>query len=260
MLAFYENVNMPLRIFLSENMNFRAHLHRQVEMIYVLEGGVLVGLDFKTRMVNAGEMALILPNVVHCYETPENTRCIIMIFDIKLVGDYINIFTHQKCREPFLAYGDVHKDIPYCLNAILSEYTQSMDILLIKGYIYVLLARIFEKLTFSEKQPELDAELIHQALMYIDKNFRNDITLDVLSRELGISKYYLSRIFSSKIGSNLNLYINTLRVTLAQHLLEVSSLSITEIAYECGFKSQRSFNRAFHQICGIPPSAYRKGA
>ena len=57
--------------------------------------------------------------------------------------------------------------------------------------------------------------------------------------------------------TSFNQYVNSLRVNLAQNLLRSTKKSVLDICYECGFDSQRTFNRAFKELCGASPSAYR---
>jgi AraC-like DNA-binding protein len=74
---------------------------------------------------------------------------------------------------------------------------------------------------------------------------------------MGISRYYLSRTFSEKLQTSFPNYLNSLRVDLAKNLLESGDQDILQICYECGFESQRTFNRVFKNTCGITPREYR---
>ena len=53
-------------------------------------------------------------------------------------------------------------------------------------------------------------------------------------------------------------YVNTLRVEYAKNLQLNSQYSVLDIAMQCGFQSQQTFNRVFKEICGMTPLAYRK--
>jgi AraC-like DNA-binding protein len=79
----------------------------------------------------------------------------------------------------------------------------------------------------------------------------------------GISLHYLSRVLNQYKQQNFFDYINQLRIEAFK--LEVVNplkqhLSISGIAFNCGFNSKAAFNIAFRKYTGLTPSAYRKQA
>nr|WP_279538016.1 helix-turn-helix transcriptional regulator [Paenibacillus turpanensis] len=79
----------------------------------------------------------------------------------------------------------------------------------------------------------------------------------MLSKELGISKFLISRIFSDQLHTSFRDYINGRRAALAQMLLQSTTKPVTEIAFDAGFNSLRSFYRAFKKEYGITPNEFR---
>ena len=57
---------------------------------------------------------------------------------------------------------------------------------------------------------------------------------------------------------NFSKIVANVRVDKARHLLRESSKSRTEICYECGFGSERSFHRQFKEITGFSPGEYKE--
>lgn len=84
------------------------------------------------------------------------------------------------------------------------------------------------------------------------------ITLDYLSKTLGIHPIHLSRDFSKYFHCNLGEYIRKLKVEKALSLIALQSKSLTEIAYECGFSDQSHLTRSFREINGLNPSEHKK--
>jgi len=74
---------------------------------------------------------------------------------------------------------------------------------------------------------------------------------------LGISRYYLSRIFSNKLNSSFNEFVNNIRVSYASTLILATDMTITQICNEAGFNSLRTFNRVFKESFHMTPSEYR---
>jgi len=90
------------------------------------------------------------------------------------------------------------------------------------------------------------------------RNLENDLTLEALARESGYSPIHFSRMFRAATGHTPHNYVLHLRVQRARQLLAESSVSLTEIALECGFSSHSHMTRVFHQLVGMTPSTYRR--
>ena len=99
---------------------------------------------------------------------------------------------------------------------------------------------------------------IANILEYCSKNFSNDLDLNKISKELHLSKYYISHLLNKHLNLNFNDYINRLRIKEACELLIMTNNKIADISEEVGFGTIRSFNRAFKSIMNITPGDYRK--
>jgi len=121
----------------------------------------------------------------------------------------------------------------------------------------VLMGRIFEQLELKEGTV-YQGNSTQRVLTYIGENFDKPITLDSLAAEVGLSRFYLSRIFNTQIGYSFSSYLNYMRVNYAKRLLEETSKSISDICFDCGFESMRTFNRVFKELTDYSPSVYRQ--
>jgi AraC-like DNA-binding protein len=88
-----------------------------------------------------------------------------------------------------------------------------------------------------------------------------DLTLASLARKLGTNTTYVSRALNEGLGQSFSAFINARRVKEAQALLveEAQEADLMSIAFEAGFNSKASFNRAFSEFAGMSPSAWRRG-
>ncbi|MEM9528895.1 MAG: ATP-binding protein [Bacteroidota bacterium] len=78
-----------------------------------------------------------------------------------------------------------------------------------------------------------------------------------IARQLGMSRSNLYLKLSAITGMSFNVYLRTLRLQRAQHLLKNTSLNVSEIAYEVGFNDPKYFSRQFAQTFGVAPSKMR---
>lgn len=102
-----------------------------------------------------------------------------------------------------------------------------------------------------------DTILTH-AMEYIRLNAGSHISVAALAEFCHCSESYISRIFKRRIGVNINVYINKVRMELAKNHLLLSTESISSIAARVGFNDPNYFSRVFTQIIGISPTEFRR--
>lgn len=93
---------------------------------------------------------------------------------------------------------------------------------------------------------------------YLDAHYAEKISLDQLSREHYINKYYLTRVFRDQYGTSIGNYLLHVRITHAKQLLRFTSDSIESVGAAVGIPDPHYFARAFRQVEGMTPNAYRK--
>ena len=141
---------------------------------------------------------------------------------------------------------------------IYDEFTKHNNKYVIKGLLYTILGKLDTYFILKNSSSSY-CNSIHNLLRYIEVHYQENISLESIAKDLGFSKFYLSRIFSNKIGYQFNDYVNRLRINKAQKLLSETDLPVTIIALECGFESQRNFNRIFKKLTLLTPTEFRTG-
>lgn len=100
-------------------------------------------------------------------------------------------------------------------------------------------------------------EVVKKVIDYIEKNLEKEINLDIISKNIGYSKFYLNRIFTEQTGITIYKYLQNRRLTIAAEKLVKTDKPIIQIAYEAGYDTQQSFSFAFKQVYLYPPKTYR---
>ena len=98
---------------------------------------------------------------------------------------------------------------------------------------------------------------VHKAVMLIQLGYWEHLTLPGLAREVGVSKYCLSRRFHEVMGITLRGYLVRARLEKAKELLADTRNQITDIALTVGFGDLPRFDKLFKRYMGVTPSAYR---
>jgi AraC family transcriptional regulator len=89
--------------------------------------------------------------------------------------------------------------------------------------------------------------------------FSSDLSLQALANESGYSRVHFVRMFRAATGYSPHNYLLNLKLERARELLKNPSISLIDIALDCGFSSHSHMSRLFHKIVGVTPSAYRRG-
>ncbi|WP_167955218.1 response regulator transcription factor [Anaerosporobacter faecicola] len=99
--------------------------------------------------------------------------------------------------------------------------------------------------------------VIDDILYYIRYNYKNNLKLDTLAPMFGYNSSYLGKVFSKKVGSNFNSYVDQIRIAQAKEMLLQDNLKVYEISKNVGYKNVDYFHKKFKKYVGISPAEYR---
>lgn len=85
----------------------------------------------------------------------------------------------------------------------------------------------------------------------------NELTLSALAQQVGLNTHNLSQLLNGHLGTSYHDYINRFRVTHAAQLLEETTQSVEEIAYQSGFGTRAAFYTAFKKYHQVTPAKWR---
>lgn len=98
---------------------------------------------------------------------------------------------------------------------------------------------------------------VHEALSYIEYNFRNNISVEDIASACGLNRSYFGKIFKDVIGETPQEFILKYRMIKAAELLKLSRLSIGDVGAAIGYDNPLHFSRAFKKIYGSSPRNWR---
>ncbi len=109
----------------------------------------------------------------------------------------------------------------------------------------------------SHFSSETEVGKAEQMARYIAQNYTSSLSVEAISRSVGLHPGYAMTLFRTAFGMSLVTCINQHRLTHAQRLLATTNQQILTIAYESGFGSLSRFNDAFRRTIGCTPRQYR---
>ena len=247
------------QIFYKEYMNDKCsfQFHSQIELYFVNDGEMDFTVNNHRRMLKKGEMSVSLSYDTHAYSTPEHSESSVFIIPVHMCEAFISATKNKKPKNPFICDADTVEHIKSLVEQIRRPDINEIEQ---KGYIYVILGILADRLFLTDSDTETDPTLSSRILRYIHENLNEDISLETLAAEFGYNKSYISRYFKSRFKIGFNKYLNTARLKNALMLLHEGKHSITECALESGFSSIRTFYRVFSSEFSSSPTDYIKNS
>lgn len=262
MPAFYENKQRDLYCrdseFSKKTLGYTSHLHYHIELALVTSGKTHVTVDSRTYDVEAGDVIVVFPNQIHRFDTIEREKYILMIINPDIISEFTKQFISCHPESNLIKGGAFDKELLSLAQKISDAYYGSEDFrdYILRGYLLAFSGKLLQKMTLHGIESK-ESNVLGAILNYCINNSEKPLSLDMLEKELHVSKYYISHTMSSKLKMGFNDYINSLRVSNACKYLLKTDKSITQISDLVGFNTMRTFNRAFQKQMGMTPSQYR---
>ena len=256
---FYERI----RVKSTANMNSKIHVHKNYELYYTISGECRYFIGDRVLSLSENCLVLIPRGIPHrtVYTSQECER-VLLFFP----ADYINPTILPKLYKIFPSRlfsakkGQTEKIIK--IFERISEEEKKNDEFsreLIKGYLTELFSIILRSGADREGGAYEKANIvIYDAMQYISAHFAEEISLKDLAMRSAMSECSFSRTFKNVSGFGFKEYLASVRLQKAEELLINTSLSVSEIAYACGFNDSNYFSSFFSKAKGTSPLKFRK--
>ncbi len=235
------------------------HLHSHIEIVYMRRGTATGYINGTGQQMEDGDVFVVFPNQIHYYDhIPGSSDTALFMFSPDLFSEFWEIFKNYLPTRTLLKKDALPAELPGVLEA-LAECDKKEDPYIqprIRGNALVLFSILLHQL---DLQPNSINRTGHaqDIINYCNENFTTNISLQSIADALLLSRNYISRLFRQNLKVGFSEYINALRINKACALLRSEKNNITEIAYQVGFNSLRSFNRCFKAAHKVTPTEYR---
>ena len=230
-------------------ISFPIHIHRSFEYFKQINGSTEIWIDDRKYILKSGESVLVFPEQLHSLSS-EKSEHFLVIFSPDIVSAYYSGHSGEYPQSNRLS-------LPHHLLSQITTLKKDSSSIMLKAIFYSVCAEFDENATYV-KGKTAKKGLLKQIFDFVENNFEKSCTLEDLSAAIGHNSAYLSRYFSESTNMTFLSLVNRYRISRACYILKNSNRSVTECAYECGYKSLRSFNRNFISYIGMSPRDYRK--
>lgn len=244
------------------------HYHEQLELYFLLSGECRYFIGNKIYPVSAGQLVLIPGSMIHktTYNTKKRDRKIISFrkgfTSLEPFADLLEI-----TKPAIFDFSDETRDTIRQIYdkaeaEILRNDSLSPDMCKCLCFeLFSVLTRDAHEISGSiQKNNEIgrEWELIEKITKFITENYSDNITLSAAAESVSMSEGGLSKLFKRVTGLGFKEYLLTVRVLRAKELLKSTALSVSEIAFECGFNDSNYFSKIFGKYSDTTPLKYRK--
>lgn len=253
--------------------DYDPHWHTAMEIIVPMENWYDAILGEDKYHIVPGDIFIIPPGELHSLRAPESGSRFVFMFDLSAFTRFKGFAGLQPIlTKPIhltrAAYPYIYDDVYQILVQMRNEYFAKNEFADLT--IYSLLLNMLVKLgtnhlenidLFSNmrgyRQKEY-ADKFNAVMDYIDTHYMEELNLEKIADTFSFSKYHFSRLFKQYTNYTFCTYLSHRRIKIAEELLALPDLSITEVALQSGFPSISTFNRVFRQIKDCSPGEFRK--
>lgn len=249
-----------------------CHRHPDLEFILMLDGsmdfyinGEIVRLTSGCGVfVNSGRLHYGFSNIKkECHFIAVVMHPSILHQNLPAVRAYFESkFTPES--EDFILLKD-HVPWQNHVTGLMKEMQQEMasenrNMLKLLAYAEEMAARVSANIKENKKNPvsSIRNPDTFKMVDYIHKHYAENISIEDIAASGGMCRSKCCNLFHKVTGQTPNVYLTHYRIAKSCKLLNETDMSVSEIAYSCGFQSASYFIVVFKKAQGISPQKYRK--
>jgi len=258
---------------MDDNYRDKLHWHPFVEILVCLTDQIQVTINFSTYSLKCNDIVIIYPGDLHSVQDgPENSLLIIQFpYELLTIMNEIRSKESLFFQFPYIRYNPLKPEYDR-LNLLIKQFAELAegDAPFQEVRMYSLLLSFFEQVgqhclhsqpEHTRKNPNPESRTTKQmaeACLFISHNCTSPLKLDDVADHMGVSKSHFAHLFKEFTGMTFVDFLITERIRRAKALFQNPNVRIIDIAFDSGFSSISSFNRAFKKATGQTPSEYRE--
>ena len=271
----YNNPDFPAYIKkgqLSSYPDFRAvsHWHDDLEFMLILEGQMSYDVNGQKISLQAGEGIFVNSRCFHYGYSDTHTECLFLCILLSPQLLTANAYFVQNCLNPLIQnvrfpYQKLNPSIQW-QNSILHDLAKLYEnsIAQIKPFLILentthIFRLLSENMNFLPNYDKNTEEVLALTAMmgYVQKNYSSGILLKHISSAGNCCKTKCTSLFQKYLNTSPMVYLNQYRLEKAVFLLQNTAMSVTAIAYTCGFSNTSYFCELFHKFYDTTPGKFR---
>lgn len=245
------------------------HYHDAYEIYLQLDGRRYFFYDNICHVLEHGDMLILRPFDIHYTESRECEYYERYVLNFRaealntiLTKEEIYVLLEKKLKPCIIRLGNKETGelLEYFKRADMYSKQQGFlaDKLICSAVLQIIAkAAGYIKEDFLQDGERVPEKII-DALDYMNKHYKEEISIDDISAAANMSKHYFCRLFKRTTGATALGYLHNIRLTRVHNLLLHTTMTLEEIASETGFPSTVTLSRVFKAAYGVSPREFRK--
>lgn len=270
----YELISYPkladCSIFIVDLIYRPMHMHKELELCYVVSGNCIVSNERERFTANAGDVLLFDSGATHeiCSDdTP--VRLLILQISRSFCRRFypqIQNLRFQRCGVSACFDAQQKSELVLSMVSALSDYLAQKTERIFSCMSHI--NRVFSLLTACVPYQILDSAMtatqakstdrLHRILHYLEDHSREPIRLSDLAESEHLTKTYLSQFFKKQMHISLQEYLSRLRLEDAMYLLKTTDMNLVDVTYTSGFSDPKYLNQSFRKHLNTTPQKWRQ--
>lgn len=233
---------------------YPEHYHPHFELYFFIRGNAEYLIEGQRYTLQPNTLIIINPGIRHQFRPlgPEEYERVVIGFDKDVITPELQSLLPQSPQIYYLgAEHEIMRALPR-LDYVVETYKMYDQSIMLMLYINEFLLRLSylrggEQSTEGQTHP-----LIQQAINYINANITEPINMNTLSKDLFVSRSYLSNTFSKYMHLSIMEYVKQRKILYAQKLIR-TGIPPTEAAIDCGFTTYSTFYRLYKKLLNLTP-------
>lgn len=233
-----------------------THMHTYCEMILFISGDVRYNIDGNIYTPRKNELMFIPKDTYHFLMPNEDT-----VYENYVLSFSSTVYTAEEYNKIFSSPLVVRADdtvLDFFLR--LDTYAKLYSPSDFKKSATHLIHELLTYCLYFNKEGSADVSnhpIVNEIIEYIEKNIKEPLNADTVSRALNLSKSHVQNLFSEKMNIGLKQYIQRKKIFAAKNEIEKGKKPV-DVSDEYGFQDYSVFYRAYKKVFSVSPNAKEK--
>ena len=261
--------DIPARILMQAKPGWRCntkpHWHKEIEFVYMIDGEMHTVTNGKQQVIRNGELFFCNSKDIHVTSVP-NSQQQYKYLVVQLSYEYLKHYSKEGESCYFeITSKEVHELLAEQFRKLLEladtegddsekKYLSIKKTQIILEIYFILLTECRAKEFHEADKVIAKTSYAKQTIEYIEQHYMDELTLECLAKEVGLSSQYLSKNFKSTTNMGVLQYINLVRLEHANNDLLNGRGNVTEAAVNNGFAGARTYIETCKKVYGMTPT------